>query len=340
MAKSAFYKLGVVMLILVALYIGSALIMPLVLASFFAILVFPIFEFVKNKIKSKSLGIIAAVGTIVIAFSLITTALTWQLALVNSDSDKVQAQLETKISSLKSYFRDTYNVSNERLESASTSIKNNLFDFGKSFLGSFTSVLGTGALVLIYTILFLMLKSRLITFLLKISSKDEEETRELIAKSGTIVRRYFIGKLLIMSILATTYIIAFSIMGIEYGIMLGLITALLTIIPYIGNILGAVLVLGFILISGGDYTTMLIILGIMGGLQVIESYVLEPIIVGDRIGLNPFAVILGVVALGAFWGLLGSIVALPILGVLKIWFDSYTPLQPYAYLMDDGSNGE
>lgn len=122
--------------------------------------------------------------------------------------------------------------------------------------------------------------------------------------------------------------------------MLGIINALQTIIPYIGNILGAALLLGFIMISGGEYSTMIIVLAIMGGLQVIESYVLEPTIIGDRIGLNPFADILGVVALGAFWGLLSSIVALPLLGVLKIWFDSYTKLKPYEYLMDHGTKKE
>jgi predicted PurR-regulated permease PerM len=69
--------------------------------------------------------------------------------------------------------------------------------------------------------------------------------------------------------------------------------------------------------------------------QFVESYILEPIIVGAEVDINPFFTILAVVAGGLLWGVSGMILGIPILGIVRIILDNIEPLRPYAFLLGE-----
>lgn len=159
--------------------------------------------------------------------------------------------------------------------------------------------------------------------------------QETLEKTSMVVQKYLIGKLTIISILTIVYSIGFMIAGIQYAILIALLAALLTFIPYVGNLIAAAIASILTLSTGGTMTDILIVIGVMSIAQFIESYILEPWIVGGNVSINPLFSIITVLFLSSVWGAGGAILALPVFGVIKIFFDHFEASKPLAFLMDD-----
>ena len=126
------------------------------------------------------------------------------------------------------------------------------------------------------------------------------------------------GQFLVMLILGVLYGLGLWLVGLDLGILIGIIAGLLTFVPYLGP--ATVVVLGGIaaLVQFGDWQHLAGVLAVFGIGQVIESYWLTPKLVGDRIGLHPVAVIFAVLAGGQLFGFLGMLLALPVAAVANV----------------------
>ena len=93
---------------------------------------------------------------------------------------------------------------------------------------------------------------------------------------------------------------------------------LLSIVPYLGSIVGLALAVGMALFQYGDVLHFLLVLGVFGAGQALEGMVLTPLLVGDKIGLHPVAVIFAVLAGGQLFGFLGVLLALPVAAALNV----------------------
>ncbi|HZX81784.1 MAG TPA: AI-2E family transporter [Lysobacter sp.] len=137
-------------------------------------------------------------------------------------------------------------------------------------------------------------------------------------ESDAVLGGFLRGQFMVMVILGIGYAIGLQIVGLDLGILIGLIAGLLTFVPYVGP--ASLLVLGGIaaLVQFGDWQHLAGVLVVFGVGQVIESYWLTPKLVGDRIGLHPMAVIFAVLAGGQLFGFLGMLLALPVAAVSNV----------------------
>jgi predicted PurR-regulated permease PerM len=139
---------------------------------------------------------------------------------------------------------------------------------------------------------------------------------------------------MVMLILGIGYAIGLQIVGLDLGILIGMIAGLLTFVPYVGP--ASLLVLGgaAALVQYGDWQHLAGVLAVFGIGQVVESYWLTPKLVGDRIGLHPMAVIFSVLAGGQLFGFLGMLLALPVAAVANVLLryaeERYTHSRLYA----------
>ena len=140
----------------------------------------------------------------------------------------------------------------------------------------------------------------------------------LARESDAVLGGFLRGQFLVMVILGIGYAVGLQIVGLDLGILIGLIAGLLTFVPYVGP--ASLLVLGSIaaLVQFGDWQHLVGVLVVFGVGQVIESYWLTPKLVGDRIGLHPMAVIFAVLAGGQLFGFLGMLLALPVAAVTNV----------------------
>lgn len=146
----------------------------------------------------------------------------------------------------------------------------------------------------------------------------ESTVTRLAMESSGMLSGFLRGQFLVMVILGVLYAIGLRMAGLELGILIGLISGLLTFVPYLGP--ATVVVLGGIaaLVQFGDWQHLIGVLAVFGIGQVIESYWLTPKLVGDRIGLHPVAVIFAVLAGGQLFGFLGMLLALPVAAVANV----------------------
>ena len=158
--------------------------------------------------------------------------------------------------------------------------------------------------------------------------------RKLVMESDAVLGGFLRGQMLVMLILGVLYGVGLWLVGLDLGILIGVIGGLLTFVPYLGP--ATVIVLGSVaaLVQFGDWQHLAGVAVVFTIGQVIESYWLTPKLVGDRIGLHPMAVIFAVLAGGQLFGFLGMLLALPIAAVanvlLRYAHERYTGSRLYA----------
>ena len=143
------------------------------------------------------------------------------------------------------------------------------------------------------------------------------------------------GQLVVMLLLGTVYAVGLQLVGIEVGLIIGLVAGLASIIPYLGFAVGLTAAIVASLLQYGLNWMNLGLVGVvfMVG-QAIEGYVLQPFLLGDKIGLSPVAVIFAIMAGAQLFGFVGMLLALPVAAVLVVLFRhayrSYESSQLYA----------
>ena len=165
--------------------------------------------------------------------------------------------------------------------------------------------------------------------------ENKSVVHEIIEQVQQIIRKYIIGLLMEMAIVATAVSTAFSFMGLRYAILLGLLTGLFNIIPYIGIFtalaISAVVTLG----SSPDSTKVIWVIGTMLVTHLVDSNVLLPMVVGSRVRINALITVLGVVIGEMFWGIPGMFLSIPVIAVLKNNFDRVESLKPWGIILGD-----
>lgn len=163
------------------------------------------------------------------------------------------------------------------------------------------------------------------------------ESRALIRSQFTEIDRILAGfargQALLCLTLGSFYALSLSAAGLDFGFVIGVVTGILSFIPYVGTLTGAALSIGFAILQFDSWTPVLVIGGIYLFGQLVEGNVLQPLLVGDRVGLHPVWVIFALLAGGALMGFVGILVAIPVaatLGVLiRFFIDRYLKSQYY-----------
>ncbi|MFO1399572.1 MAG: AI-2E family transporter [Burkholderiales bacterium] len=144
------------------------------------------------------------------------------------------------------------------------------------------------------------------------------KTRSIVGDIDTVLAEFLRGQLMVMIVLAAYYAIALSLAGLDRALAIGVLTGLLVFVPYVGFGLGLTLGVVAALLQWTGWPAFVAVLAVYGVGQLVESYVLVPYLVGDRIGLHPLAVIFALLAFGQLFGFAGVLLALPASAALLV----------------------
>jgi predicted PurR-regulated permease PerM len=184
------------------------------------------------------------------------------------------------------------------------------------------------ALIPIY-LFYLLLEKRAITdnwtvYLPVSDSRFKEELVFVLRSINDYLIAFFRGQVLVAICDGVLYGIGFAIIGLPYAIVIGAVAMVLTIIPFLGAIVTCGAALLIALVTFGDWQHPLLVIGVFAVVQGIEGYVLQPKIIGDRVGLHPMVIIVaimtGTTLLG---GVLGGLLAIPLAAVLRVLMARY-----------------
>lgn len=140
----------------------------------------------------------------------------------------------------------------------------------------------------------------------------------LARESDEVLGAFLRGQLLVMLALGVVYAVGLWLVGVQFAFLIGLLAGLVSFVPYLGFILGLAAAGAAVLLQTQDPLYLLPVLAVFGVGQVLESSVLTPWLVGDRIGLHPVAVIFAVLAGGQLFGFVGVLLGLPVAAVLAV----------------------
>ena len=146
----------------------------------------------------------------------------------------------------------------------------------------------------------------------------EGDVVKLVGESDGVLSAFLRGQLLVMLSLGTIYSVGLWLVGLEFALLIGIIAGLVSFVPYLGFIVGAGLAGAAGYLQFQDLMIILGVLAVFGVGQLLESFVLTPKLVGDRIGLHPVAVIFAVMAGGQLFGFFGILLALPVAAVVMV----------------------
>jgi predicted PurR-regulated permease PerM len=165
-----------------------------------------------------------------------------------------------------------------------------------------------------------------------------KETERVISDAGKVSQNYLTGLGIMIVSLWIMYGIAFSIIGVESAIFFAVLCGILEIVPFIGNLTGTALTTLMVISQGGSNTMVLGVFITYMAIQLIQTYVLEPLVVGAEVNINPLFTILVLVFMEIIWGIPGMILAIPMLGIIKIICDHIKALKPIAFLIGKQKN--
>lgn len=140
----------------------------------------------------------------------------------------------------------------------------------------------------------------------------------LASESNAVLGGFIRGQLSVMIVLGLVYGIGLRLVGLELGLLIGFVAGLVSFVPYLGAFVGVSAAVIASLVQHGDLFHLALVLGVFAVGQTLESFVLTPWLVGDRIGLHPVAVIFAIMAGGQLFGFLGVLLALPTAAVAMV----------------------
>ncbi|HEY9133867.1 MAG TPA: AI-2E family transporter [Dyella sp.] len=192
---------------------------------------------------------------------------------------------------------------------------------GKISRSSVGVVMWLTNLVLIPVVAFYLLRDwdRLTSWIDQMLPRSIQPTVAYLARESDHVLGAFVrGQLLVMLALGIFYGASLGVAGLSVGPLIGMVAGLLSFVPYLGFMVGFGSAVIAVLVQYGDWTHLLIVVGIFVVGQLLEGYVLVPRLVGEKIGLHPVAVIFAVLAGGYLFGFLGVLLALPAASVIMV----------------------
>ena len=342
---SSLDRIWKVLLVLILLIYGiskaSAILIPLVFAAFLAIILNPIVHFFERRGINQILSIVITllllstiVGSGIYYVSFQAKNLILDLPDLVDKFNSLIDRIASKISSINGLSStDQVNLikqNSDKLLSSSANIATGALSITSSFL-SFIF------LVPIYIFFMLLYRQNFKSFLMRLDKDRDKELITMATEVKDMVHNYIAGLSIVISIIAVLNTIGLVSIGLKYAVFMGVVSAVLTIIPYIGIFIGGLLPFVVALLTKDSLVYPALVIGIMGFVQFLEGNFITPKIIGSKVNVNPLAAIVALVIGAQVWGIVGMMLAIPLTGITKIIFSHYDRLKPYAFLLQSES---
>jgi len=218
--------------------------------------------------------------------------------------------------------------------------KSELINTSGSVIGQTLLSVGNGVMILmlipVYVFMILVYEPLLIEFFRTLFGADKrKEVSEIITKIKKVIQGYLSGIFIEAVIMAALNSIGLLILGIDYAILLGIIGALLNIIPYIGGLVAVALPMMIAIVTKTSAWYAVYVLIIYYIIQMIDNNYIVPKIVASKVKINALVSIIVVIAFGALWGFSGMFLSIPLTAIVKVICDRIEVLKPLGFLLGD-----
>ena len=340
-----YFKLAIVLIAIIALgylsILGKEVLSPLLFGLLFSILLLPLARFFERKIKlrrsaASALAVLCMMGIIAGIIYLVGS----QISRVSKDLPMLKEQVIASFHNIQEWISRTFHIDINRQMDYVDTATSKLATATPTVIGatvlSVSSLLLFTVFVILDTFFLLLYRRRLLNFLVDVfKDRNAGAVYDIAGTVQFIIRKYLVGILLEMTTVAIVCCTVFMLLGIKYAILLGLITALFNVVPYIGIFTALLLNVIITFATTALASKVLLVIITVVSMHLIDSNVLLPLIVGSKVRINAFMTLLGVVLGEMIWGITGMFLSIPVIAIIKIIFDRVESLQPWGHLLGD-----
>ena len=322
-----------VFILLYFLYEVQSVIIYIAISAVIALIGSPIIKFLKSKLKFPNT--IAVVATMLLFVSILSGLISMFIPLIIKQGQNLSLlnidQLQTNIQHLLNQINDYFLIHNIDVLNE---LKNaDLFNNLTAIPNLLNSVIGTvgsisiGLFSVLFITFFLMKDTHIMenSIYILVSDKNENKLKKSLTTINHLLSRYFIGLVFQITILFVIYSIVLAIFGIENAVVIAFLCALLNLIPYIGPLIGGILMLFLSMSSnlGQDFqsiilpTTIYVMIGYAFA-QLIDNFLSQPLIFSKSVKSHPLEIFLVIIIAGVLFGVTGMIVAIPTYTAIKV----------------------
>ncbi len=338
-AKATIFLIGIIALFAV-LYIAQDIIVPLVFAIIIAILLHPVVNFFVRKKINRVIAIILTLILTFLVIALFGFLLGTQISRFGESwpqlVDKITLNVNQTITDAASYFDTNPQIIRDWIAKT----KDELLNFSNAAIGQ--TIISIGGMVMtlllipVYTFIILFYHPLLIEFIHRVFvSSDQKQVSSIVSRTKNVVQSYLIGLVIEGVLVAAMNSAGLLILGIEYAILIGIIGAVLNVIPYVGGIVAVAIPMMVAIATKSSAWYAFYVLAIYYFIQLIDNNFIVPFIVSSKVRINALFSIIAVLVGYALWGIPGMFLSIPLLAIIKVIFDHIESLKPWGFLLGD-----
>ncbi|MBK9982014.1 MAG: AI-2E family transporter [Saprospiraceae bacterium] len=322
------------------LSIGQIIIVPLLFAAILSILLSTI---VDALVRIKVNRIVAIAGTILVAVligALFTIWISSKATLLIDAFPALVAKFDKLQAEIVSWASWNVGIDAVKINAWINSSRADLMNAGGGKIGSTLlsvgGIIGVLLLLPVYIFLLLYYQPIIIEFFHRLAGPEKAgEVDIILGSTKDILKGYFAGLLIELVIVAILDAVGLLVLGIQFAIIIGILGAVLNMIPYIGGAITLVGTMLIALLTKDDSIYAVYVALLFFTVQIIDNNFIMPKIVGSKVKINALVAIVAVIAGGFLWGVAGMFLAIPITALIKVIFDRIPGLEPWGFVLGD-----
>jgi AI-2 transport protein TqsA len=344
MVKLPFYArlaltLFALALILLFMWLGKSLFVPLFFSFLVSILLHPVVRMLERNRFPKAL---ASVVTLLIFMVLVLGLFYFfshQVVRLSRDLPSLQAKVLEKWQDIQDWISDKYHITNTQqvayMNKSATGILNTAMN---SVATTFVGIAETLVLTIFFFIFtFFILQYRRILMRFVIELFDEEHNKMVnvvIARIRSLINSYVLGLLMEMSVVAIIIFTSLMIIGVKYALLISVMAAVLNIIPYLG--IYCCMAIAMLITAATNTTGHVVAVGVIFLVtHFADANVILPHVVGGKMKINPFITILAVLVGHLVWGIPGMFLFIPLIAIIRLISEEVPGMKPWAILLGE-----
>lgn len=333
--RSTVTLFGIILFVYV-LFTLKAILVPLAFALMIAILLNPFVTWLTNKKVNQIVAILIALLTAIAVVALVMVFISSQIVKFSDNLPILKAKFADMFVHLQYWLEHNYSLTLDKQKQLLADAVTKLKPLVTQTLGTLIGTLTVMVLLPIYIFLMLYYKTLILNFLYEIfAEKNSDHVGTVLRETKTAIQSYMVGLLLEAMVVAAMNSTALLLLGVKYAVLIGVIGALLNILPYIGGIIAIAIPLLIATMTSNGFTTQIGIIISYLVIQFIDNNILVPRIVSSKVRINALVSLIVVLMGGAIWGIAGMFLSIPFVAVLKIIFDRVDELRPWGKLLGD-----
>lgn len=319
----------------VILYFGKTLFIPLFFGLLIAMILYPVCKWLEQRRFPRSVAIAVCLLIVTLLFSGIAALLIWQISVFRQDAPELIKKMQVTVHEAQQWLAESFGLTTSRMQQGI----GNIGGVAKAVIDNTLNMLFMLFLIPVYSALFLYHRNIFVQFLRwMVSSRYLPQLNTVLQKMIDVYFNYIKGMILVYIIVGVLNSIGLLALGIEHAVLFGMLCAIMTIVPYIGIVVSALLPISVAWLSTGSVWYPVGVVGVFAVVQYLEANVIFPRVVGVQLNVSTWAMLVAVIAGGILWGVSGMVLFIPFVALLKIGSDYIEEWKPLNILLSRSSD--